>query len=155
MKKFWLLGLVLLLVGGAVLVGVQQPAKATTAKNEEGEKKEEKKETVYTVELAAVEPMQLSTFVVGTATLKAERQVDIFSKSAGQVATLLVEEGHKVDKGDLLLSLEGDDEQLQLEQARVTLNNAQAAFGRIEKSYRKELVSTEEFDAKKYEYATK
>lgn len=152
MKKMWLMGFVLLLVSSAILVSVLQPAKAATLKKDDNEEKEEKKETVYTVELTTVEPMELNTFVVGTATLQAERQVDIFSKTVGQIESLPVEEGQAVKKGALLLALDGDDEQLQLDRARVMLNNAKAAYGRIEKSYQKELVSTEEFDVKKYEY---
>ena len=151
-KKVWILSLAIVAVVVAVLVVTsQQPATASVTKNAE-EKKEEKKEPIYPVELADVQSKELQTYLTASATLRADRQVEIFSKLAGQVLDLAVEEGDKVEKDQVLLSLDGDDARLQLDQSTVALAKAKAEFERISKSYSKELVSTEEYDTRKYEF---
>lgn len=112
---------------------------------------EEKKATVYSVDLTVAESRSMTTFVASTATLRADRSVDIFSKVAGQVESLPVEEGDAVEAGTLLLELDGDDERLKMEESKVLLDRAHAEFERIKKSYRNQLVSTDAFEAKKYE----
>ncbi|CAM2064998.1 Efflux RND transporter periplasmic adaptor subunit [Sulfidibacter corallicola] len=155
MKKLSIVLILTALVAGGVFFAVQQPLSAdddsSSKKSEEKDDEKKKKEPVYLVELHTVGSREMTTYVSGTATLQADRQVDIFPKAAGQIKTLKVEEGQKVSKGDLLIALDGDDARLQLEQARVNLKRAQAEYKRIKTSYDKSLVSTEEFDAKKFE----
>jgi len=151
-KNKWLIGIASLAALSATAFFVlNQPAEAAKADTEETQAEPEKKETIYPVELISAEQRTMRTYVLSTATLRADRQVDIYSKVAGQVAELKVEEGLRVAEGDTLLTLDGDDERLKLEQARVDLNKAKAEYERVAKSYDKALISAEEHDKKKFE----
>ncbi len=157
MRKYWLIGIAGLGLTAAVYFVVNQPASAAngaqaqTQTNEEQVEEEKKEETIYPVELTSPETRTMRTFVLSTATLRADRQVDIFSKVAGQVERLQVEEGERVKQGQVLLALDGDDERLKLKQRKVDLNKAKAEFDRVAKSYEKALIATEEYDKKKFE----
>ena len=109
-----------------------------------------KKTIIYDVELVETASRELHAYVLGTATLKADKQVDIYSKVAGQVGTLAVEEGTRVEKNALLVGLDDREHQLRLAQAQVNLDKASREFTRIEKSFKKELVSADAFDVKKF-----
>jgi membrane fusion protein (multidrug efflux system) len=154
-KQKWVIRtFVLLGICSAILLTVQT-FEATAqvqqqTQNQEEEKKEEKV-IVYDVELFKTEPQQMETYVQSTSTLKADRQVDIFSKVAGQIAELRFEEGQQVKKGDVLVVLDGYDERLKLEQAKVNLSKAKAAFARAKKSFESKLVSEEEYEVRKFE----
>lgn len=158
MKKFWVIGMI---VGIGVIsfvvfstmtfqAAAQASQAAQTPAEEDAEKKDEK-QIIYDVELYATAPKQLETYIQGTSTLKADRQVDIFSKVAGQIAELRFEEGHSIQKGDVMVVLDGYDERLKLEQAKVNLSKAKAAFARAKKSYESKLVSEEEYEVRKFE----
>ena len=114
--------------------------------------KEEPKATIYPVELVRADSQVLHSYVTATAVLQADRQVDIYSKMAGRIEALNVEEGQTVNEGDILMTLEAGDARLRLEQARVNLNKGKAEFERIERSYHKELVSTEEYETRKFQF---
>lgn len=113
--------------------------------------KNEKKEIIYNVEFYEVESKTLRTFVASSSTLKADRQVDIYSKKPGQVQKIAAEEGSQVSKGDVILVLDGEEQELELQQMAVSLNKARADFKRIEKSYKNQLIAAEEYENKKYE----
>lgn len=152
MKKLFIGLACVVMAGGGIFFAIHQPAIA--ADNNEDKKKDEKKEekeTVYSVEYYTVGPREMKTYVTSTAALKADRQVDIFPKAAGQIHALKVEEGQKVTAGQVLAALDGDDARLQMNQATVNLKRAKADFQRIQATYERKLVSTEEYEAKKFE----
>ncbi len=154
MKKLMIVfGTVATVAGGAFFVYSRQPEKADVndAPVAQVEKKQEEEKTIHTVELADVTEREMHRWVVSTATLQSEREVDIFSKVGGQIKSLPLEEGQRVEAGDLLLEVDGGDARLKLDQTRVNLEKAKAEFSRIEKSYKKELVSTEEYETRKYQ----
>ena len=128
-----------------------QQAENVEAENNSEEKKPEKKEIIYNVEFYQVGGKTLRNFVVGSATLQADRQVDIFSKTNGQIQKLMAEEGQSVESGEVLLVLDGEEEELELQQMTVNLNKAKAEFERISKSYESNLIAAEEYEAKKFE----
>nr|WP_279382610.1 efflux RND transporter periplasmic adaptor subunit [Acanthopleuribacter pedis] len=130
---------------------MHQPVNAKDKGEGKNDEKKEKKEVVYSVEFYNVAPRDMRTYVTSTAALQADRQVDIFPKAAGQIQKLSVEEGQKVHAGDVLVGLDGDDARLQLNQATVNLKRAKSDFERIRATYERKLVSTEEFEAKKFE----
>jgi membrane fusion protein (multidrug efflux system) len=147
LKKIALFGGIGLVIVLAI-VGLS-PQKANATENESEEKKPE--ETIYAVELGQVSARTLRTYVTGTATLAADRQVDIYPKLAGQVSELSVEEGARVEAGHVLLVLDGDDARLEMAQAAVNLREAKAEFSRTLKSFQKALISEEDYDKKRYE----
>ncbi|MCB1050377.1 MAG: efflux RND transporter periplasmic adaptor subunit [Acidobacteria bacterium] len=150
MKKILISTAVLMLAcfGGYMFLG---QAKAKEKPKEEP-KAEEKKETVYTVELVEASSAEIRIFVETTATLRPEKQVDVFSKAAGQIQKLNVEEGMSVKAGTVLAELDGDSARLELDQSRVKLEKARQEFERIKKSHDNSLVSQEDFEARKFQF---
>lgn len=134
-------------------VAAAEQATANVEENQTANSKEEKskKEIIYNVEFFEVESKTLRTFVTSSSTLKADRQVDIYSKKSGQIQKLTVEEGMHVKAGQVLLVLDGEEQELELQQMAVNLSKAKAEFQRIEKSYKNQLISAEEFENKKFE----
>ena len=165
MRKVWIILLgVGVLAAGFFLVQSQQPANAAPADDvaseqsaedaELKEQEEEKEEMIYAVELAQATERSMQIYQQSTATLQADRQVDIFSKTPGQISELPLEEGMRVKAGQTLLVLDAADARLRLDQSRVKLEKANAEFQRIARSYEKDLVSTEEYETRKYQLET-
>jgi len=142
MKKY-----IIVLAAVVSLILAQQAAKAAGANT----KKKEKKEMVYNVTTIEVAPSTIHHYVQSTATLRPDKQVDIFSKVPGLIRELRVEEGQSIEKGEVLAVLDGDDVRLELEQAQVNLKKAKLEHERMTKTYRVDLVSAEDFDQKKFE----
>lgn len=157
MKQIWITGTILAICVCSIVIFSMQTSQVTaqTQQNQQSpdgeEKKKEEKLIVYDVELYKTTAEQMETYVESTSTLKADRQVDIYSKVPGQIAELLFEEGQSIQKGDVLLVLDGYDERLKLEQATVNLSKAKAAFARAKKSFESKLVSEEEYEVRKFE----
>lgn len=78
-----------------------------------------------------VSPAQMNTVLTATGYLESRQQAAVGAKSAGRVARVLVEEGHKVRAGDLLAELEHSDLDaiLASKQAQVKYAEAVAAEG--------------------------
>ncbi len=107
-------------------------SKAAVKAEKEAEEKEKKGDEGLPVEVAAAERGAISSHVLSTANLRALRNVELKSQTAGVVRRVLVEEGDVVRSGQELATL--DDRELrisldlsrqQLEQARVQLESAQ------------------------------
>lgn len=104
------------------------------------------------VQVADVETGSVSAFISATANLVAENEVMVLSEVEGRVATLLVEEGDSVRKGQHLVTLVRDEEEIQLRKVVLKEDNARAAFERAEDLVAKELISQEEFDRLKIDF---
>ncbi len=148
-KKVWVIG-VLAVVGVASFFIVSQASSQKSDVPKEA-KKEDKKETIYPVALTSVVPKEMRTVVSSTATLKADRQVDIFAKLAGQVDMEPLEEGQHVAQGQVLVSLDDLNTKLRVDQSKVMMDKARSEFERGARSYEKHLISAGEYDLKKFE----
>ena len=129
----------------------QPEAEIEVANSEEAAETKEKEETIHGVALVKAERREVHTYVSGTGTLQALRQVEIFSKTAGQIEALAWEEGDQVRAGEVLLTLDAGAAQLKLDQAKVKLAEATADFDRTSRSYAKALVSTQDYETKKFQ----
>jgi len=128
--------LLLLLLGLAVAAGgCSQP---------DGKKKAGKGDKPHLVEVVAVTRQDLSLQQVRTGTLRARREVRIYSQEEGTVTALPYFEGDAVKQGDIIVRL--DDELLSAEtdKARATLRQADQEAARLRKLIKRKLVSTED-----------
>jgi membrane fusion protein (multidrug efflux system) len=75
-----------------------------------------------------------------------EDQVRVLAEAEGRVATLAVEEGDRVRRGQVLASLVPDEAEIALAKARVRATNARLALDRAAGTMEKGLISREEFD---------
>ena len=104
------------------------------------------------VEVASAKSGEISAYLVGTATLEAEDEAMVVSKSGGIVAQILVEEGNYVKAGQKLAQLDDDRLALELDRAEASLQKLAREFERNEELHEKQLVSTEEYERVRSEY---
>lgn len=88
------------------------------------------------VEVVAAQPFQSApgrTVVLdATGYVTARRQATVSSKITGKLAEVLIEEGERVEEGQVLARLEGADEKAQLEYARAQVAAAKAQVGSLQ-----------------------
>lgn len=83
--------------------------------------------------------------------LEAESEVQVFSQAARQVTELLVEEGRKVRKGDVLLRLQDEEQRSALAKAESQLRKAEREYERQKSLFSQELISEQAFNNATYE----
>jgi len=71
-------------------------------------------------------------FFSGTAVLEAENEAEIIARTTGRVQTLHVEEGDRVRKDQLLLELDGREQEIVLQEARATAENLRHELNRLQ-----------------------
>ena len=137
-----------LIVGGALVVMnlTAEQASGDAGDSPEPVVEEEEKRAPVPVEVAPVASGEISSYISASANLVAEFEVKVLAEVEGRVASLQVEEGQAVSKGQQLATLVRDDQQILLRKAELRENNARAEFERAEDLMAKELISREEFD---------
>ncbi len=95
----------------------------------------------------------ISSYISATANLVAEDQVTVVSEVEGRVASLTVEEGDAVSRGQVLAALDRQDEQVAVQKAEARFTNAAAAWERGEELFAKELLSREAHDQLRVDHA--
>ncbi len=150
-----LVGLVLV-VGGALVVMNLTADRASGAAGEApespAEEVQDEKKAPVPVEVAAIASGEISSYISASANLVAEFEVKVLSEVEGRVASLQVEEGQAVRRGQQLATLVRDDQQILLRKAELRESNARADFERAEDLIAKELISREEHDRLTVDY---
>ena len=101
------------------------------------------------VKAEAVVRAEISKSVLKNTTLEAERWVDVRARRQGQIVRIRKEEGDAVREGDVLAELDSDDARLQQRQMEVAYLDAQRNFLRVEKIFKSNLMSEEQFESAK------
>src|SRR3972149_2751061 len=97
-----------------------------------GRNKGEDKPTALPVALQSVERGDISSSLRLNGTLEARRELMIYSRSPGRLDELLVEEGDRIQNGQLLARLEDVEQRLRQERARASLAQQQSTLRRME-----------------------
>jgi len=92
---------------------------------------------------------EISKSVLKNTTLEADRWVEVRARRQGQVVRIVNEEGDPVRKGKLIAELDSDDARLQVTQMDVAYMDAKRNFNRVEKIFKRNLVSEEQFESAK------
>jgi len=79
-----------------------------------------------------VEQSEIVAEVMGTGTLEAHVKATVSSKIAGRIAAVLVDQGDRVQRGQLLVRLDDEELKQQVEIARANRETALAAISRLE-----------------------
>ncbi len=111
-----------------------------------GEESEEDKEAPVPVEVARAERGSIASYITASANLVPENNVTVLAEAEGRIVQLLVEEGHRVKRGQALAVLVRGDAEIALSKARAEAANAELAVQRAEAMRDKGLISNEEFD---------
>jgi len=129
-----------------------EPAPDGDEKNDaDGESEEAKKEEAVPVEVAALEQGPIESVLRFSSNLETEREVQVFSQAKRLVRELLVEEGHTVRRGQILLRLQDDEQRSALAKVESQLAKAEREYGRQERLYEQELISEQAFLDATYE----
>lgn len=147
MKKLWLL--TILLGGLAAMTGCTSDD-AAARETASGETKAKVDEAVP-VEVAALERGEIEAVLRFSTNLEADSQVEVFSQAARQVRQLLVEEGARVSKGQVLLRLQDEEQRTTLAKVQSQLERAKREYERQKKMYASELISEQAFSQATYD----
>jgi len=140
-----LFSLTILLLGGCgsrESASVETPLKTETALVEE-----------KNVEVFEVVPTPVSYTVTAVGSLKTPENVIISPKKAGIISRILVKEGERVKKGQLLVVLDDVDARLQVERAEANMKQAEASvetnrtvLPRYQKLYESKVIAQQTLD---------
>jgi membrane fusion protein (multidrug efflux system) len=108
------------------------------------------------VEVAPVKKKDINTYLLYNCTIEAEKQIDIMVKASGQVQVqeILIEEGHKVTKGQALAKLDDIESLLTLKEAKIRHENAKLIYERSQRTYRDNITSKEQLEESRLQYET-
>ncbi len=122
------------------------------SKNGEAKDKEQEDVVLIPVEVSKVSIDEISAFLTGTATLEAEEEAEVVAKTSEIVTEILVEEGMRVKKGQVLARLENKMLAIEVQQAQADINKLQNDFNRNKELFGKNLISKEEFQNVGFQY---
>jgi len=109
---------------------------------------------VVPVEVCTPWRADLSSYVFGNTHIEARREVEIIARVQGQLQQLLVEEGERVARGQVLAELDKSELTLSRREAAARLENNRALYERTSRMLEQELTSQEALDNSKYLYET-
>jgi membrane fusion protein (multidrug efflux system) len=129
--------------------GGERPA---NAQDKEGEEKP-KEAQAAPVEVATLQRGAMEAVLRFSADLEAEQAVPVHSQSPQlrRVVQLLVEEGQRVGRGQLLAKLQDDEQRHGVARAQGQLGKARADFERQQKLFEQNLISEQVFTEAKHE----
>jgi len=103
------------------------------------------------VETAVVARGPISAFLSYNSTLETEAIVDIYPQTAGQIETLLAEEGQVVKAGTPLLKIEDRELRVDVQESTNNYQHQQRGFARIEDLFKRNMIHRQEFDDSRYQ----
>lgn len=103
------------------------------------------------VEAVALQRGRIEAVLRFSTNLEAENDVQVFSQASRQITRLLVEEGDRVRKGDLLVRLQDEEQRSALAMSESQLRKAQREYERQKNLFAKELISEQDFNNATYE----
>jgi HlyD family secretion protein len=71
-------------------------------------------------------------------------QINISSEIPGKIKDIRVEEGKKVGKGDLIAVISSDENNIKLQQAEISVKNAENELGKVEEGTRQEEIKAQQ-----------
>lgn len=104
------------------------------------------------VEVSNVSRGNISAYYSNTATLEAEQEATVVSKVRGIIEEIYVEEGDRVQAGQVIAKIEDDQYQIEADRAKATLDRLYNEFQRNKELFERELIAAETFQNSQYEY---
>ncbi|MBK8066605.1 MAG: efflux RND transporter periplasmic adaptor subunit [Rhodanobacteraceae bacterium] len=106
------------------------------------------------VEVAKAARSAVTAAFQGTANLVPEAEADVVTKTSGVVLEIMVEEGDRVQAGQVLARLDSDRQRLALKQSEANLRKLENDFKRQEELIGRKLISQDVFDRSRYDLDT-
>ncbi|GMU43329.1 MAG: efflux RND transporter periplasmic adaptor subunit [Xanthomonadales bacterium] len=154
--------LTLALVMGLAACGGGKEQSAGAEGDQRAEAKEQKldkdgkpiEEVKVPVEVARAARSAVTAAFQGTANLVAEAEAEVAAKSGGVVLQILVEEGDRVEAGQVLARLDADRQRLAVKQSEANLRKLENDFRRQQEMIGRKLISQDVFDRSRYDLDT-
>jgi len=150
----WLAVLVLALVLGS-FVGcdiVGRKAKSQDVEDEAEKTAEEETEVVIPIEAEQPDRGDISSHFETTTRVQAENRVQVPSEGVGECVAVRVEEGDRVEMGEVLAELDTTDIRLTIGQGEVQVRQTKTSYDIAEKSLKEGIGSRAERDNAKFAY---
>lgn len=113
--------------------------------------KQDLKDDALPVEVTTLARGGIEATIRNSTHLEAEEEVKVFARTSNRVTELLVEEGDKVDKGQVLLRLDNDIQKNTFAKAEASLAKGREEFDREKALFEQKLVSEQVFNNTKHE----
>lgn len=126
--------------------------KPSEASQKDGQKDKPKRDTRVPVEAALVTRGDIEAYISASANLETESSVRVLSRKTNLVTELMVEEGDRVSKGQVLARLENEDQRIALEKAKSTYERNKAEYERQKHLIERKLVSDKGFADTTYQF---
>ncbi len=117
----------------------------------DGKKDDEDEETPVPVEVTSLRRGEIESVLRSTTNLEAESSVKVYSQAARLVQELLVEEGDHVERHQVLLRLQDDEQRSALAKIKSQYEKEGREYDRQKRLFMKELISEELFNNATYE----
>ena len=109
-------------------------------------------ENVVPVETKPAAIGDISSFLYFNSTIETEAAVEVHSQLSGYlVKSVRVEEGDRVEAGDILVMIEDKELQVALQESEVDLRHLQVGYDRTEEMFRRRLISDQEYEDKRFQ----
>ena len=105
------------------------------------------------VETATAQQGAVAATYSGTTTLEADQEASVVAKVGGTVSVIYAEEGRQVRAGDALAQLDDQEMRYNAEEAQANYEKKQQEYARSQALYDRKLISTDAFEAVKYDLA--
>jgi len=146
LRRFSKTGLVRLVLLSSVLAAVPFMAGCGADANSSSPEESEDAPVSIPVEVSEVAFGDVSSAYSGTATLEPERQTSAVAKLGGIALEILVEEGDRVEAGQVLARIERDRYELQARQTEARLRQLENELERARELHERDLISTDEYE---------
>ena len=150
LSTFWLL---LAALAAALVLGACGDAEAFERfrKGDEEEEVRDPEKDKVPVEVATLELGPIEEILRFSTNLEAESSVQVFSQASRLVTELLVEEGMKVSKDQVLVRLQDDEQLSALARTKSQLAKAEREYERQKSLFNRALISEQTFNEATYE----
>jgi len=122
-----------------------------TKDGEDDDESDEDEEEAVPVQLATLGRGRIEAVLRFSTNLEAEKQVQVLAEAAREIKQLMVEEGDRVRRGQVLIRLEDDEQRTEISRIESQLGKAHRELARRENLFKQELISEQEFNDANYD----
>ena len=120
-------------------------------KDAASDQRRKQSEQAVPVQLAALELGRIEAVLRFSSNLEAEKSVRVLARAGGQVTQIEVEEGAEVERDQVLLRLQNDEQTSRLARTRAELALARRQYGNLRSLHAEGAVSDQAFDQADYD----
>jgi RND family efflux transporter MFP subunit len=102
--------------------------------------------TAIPVRVTPVVRRPIAQFLETNGTVESDNDVALVARTSGPIVELKVEEGMRVERGQLLARIDADEIRARLELAKINLGESELALDRAKAQYENEILSRELYD---------